>query len=263
MSESPYKAGTTHFGFRDVAAKDKQKLVGQVFTSVARNYDLMNDLMSLGVHRAWKRYYVATAQVKPGDRVLDLAGGTGDIAALLKERVGAEGSVVLGDINAGMLSVGRDRLTNRGLVLGLDYVQCNAEALPFPDNSFDLVTIAFGLRNVTDKDAGLREMYRVLKVGGQARVLEFSEVSADWFKPIDLRKYHKLIIGRIVQATLSQIRKIRNKYRTEHTMGIQYGILTIMFIYVHILSSLLSPLFSEIKFLLMYYNKILIPSAWS
>jgi demethylmenaquinone methyltransferase/2-methoxy-6-polyprenyl-1,4-benzoquinol methylase len=175
MSESPYKAGTTHFGFRDVAAKDKQKLVGQVFTSVARNYDLMNDLMSLGVHRAWKRYYVATAQVKPGDRVLDLAGGTGDIAALLKERVGAEGSVVLGDINAGMLSVGRDRLTNRGLVLGLDYVQCNAEALPFPDNSFDLVTIAFGLRNVTDKDAGLREMYRVLKVGGQARVLEFSK----------------------------------------------------------------------------------------
>ena len=162
MSESPYKAGTTHFGFRDVAAKDKQKLVGQVFTSVARNYDLMNDLMSLGVHRAWKRYYVATAQVKPGDRVLDLAGGTGDIAALLKERVGAEGSVVL----------------------GLDYVQCNAEALPFPDNSFDLVTIAFGLRNVTDKDAGLREMYRVLKVGGQARVLEFSEVTADWFKPI-------------------------------------------------------------------------------
>ena len=184
MSESPYKAGTTHFGFRDVAAKDKQKLVGQVFTSVARNYDLMNDLMSLGVHRAWKRYYVATAQVKPGDRVLDLAGGTGDIAALLKERVGAEGSVVLGDINAGMLSVGRDRLTNRGLVLGLDYVQCNAEALPFPDNSFDLVTIAFGLRNVTDKDAGLRHPPPPPQVGGQARVLEFSEVTADWFKPI-------------------------------------------------------------------------------
>ncbi|NWF31903.1 bifunctional demethylmenaquinone methyltransferase/2-methoxy-6-polyprenyl-1,4-benzoquinol methylase UbiE [Stenotrophomonas sp. SAM-B] len=184
MSESPYKTGTTHFGFRDVAAKDKQKLVGEVFTSVARSYDLMNDLMSLGIHRAWKRYYVATAQVKPGDRVLDLAGGTGDIAALIKERVGDEGEVVLGDINAGMLSVGRDRLTNRGLVAGLNYVQCNAEALPFPDASFDLVTIAFGLRNVTDKEAGLREMHRVLKVGGQARVLEFSEVTADWFKPI-------------------------------------------------------------------------------
>ena len=184
MSESPYKTGTTHFGFRDVAAKDKQKLVGEVFTSVARNYDLMNDLMSLGIHRAWKRYFVGTAQVKPGDRVLDLAGGTGDIAVLLKQRVGNEGSVILGDINAGMLSVGRDRLTNRGLVNGFDYVQCNAEALPFPDNSFDLVTISFGLRNVTDKDAALREMYRVLKVGGQARVLEFSEVTADWFKPI-------------------------------------------------------------------------------
>ncbi len=169
----PYTSGTTHFGFRDVAARDKQKLVGEVFTSVARNYDLMNDLMSLGVHRAWKRYFVTTAQVKPGDRVLDLAGGTGDIAVLLKERVGNEGAVVLGDINAGMLSVGRDRLTNRGLVSGFDYVQCNAEALPFPDQSFDLVTISFGLRNVTDKDAALREMYRVLKVGGQARVLEF------------------------------------------------------------------------------------------
>ena len=184
MSESPYKSGTTHFGFKDVAAKDKQKLVGEVFSSVAGTYDLMNDLMSLGIHRVWKRYFVGTAQVKRGDRVLDLAGGTGDIAALLKDRVGDEGEIVLGDINAGMLSVGRDRLTNRGLVSGLDYVQCNAEALPFPDNSFDLVTIAFGLRNVTDKDAGLREMFRVLKVGGQARVLEFSEVTVDWFKPV-------------------------------------------------------------------------------
>jgi len=184
MSDSPYKTGTTHFGFKDVAAGDKQKLVGEVFTSVAGNYDLMNDLMSLGIHRVWKRYFVGTAQVKRGDRVLDLAGGTGDIAALLKDRVGPEGEIVLGDINAGMLSVGRDRLTNRGLVGGLDYVQCNAESLPFPDQSFDLVTIAFGLRNVTDKDAGLREMFRVLKVGGQARVLEFSEVTVDWFKPV-------------------------------------------------------------------------------
>ncbi len=184
MSESPYTSGTTHFGFRDVAARDKQKLVGEVFTSVAGKYDLMNDLMSLGIHRIWKRYFAATAQVKPGDRVLDLAGGTGDIAALLKDRVGKAGSIVLGDINAGMLTVGRDRLTNRGLVSGLEYVQLNAEALPFPDNSFNLVTIAFGLRNVTDKDAALREMHRVLKVGGQARVLEFSEVKPEWFRPI-------------------------------------------------------------------------------
>lgn len=175
---------TTHFGFRDVPVAEKQKLVGEVFSSVAGNYDLMNDLMSLGIHRVWKRYFVATAQVRPGDRVLDLAGGTGDIAALLKERVGDEGELVLGDINGAMLRVGRDRMTDRGNVRGFEYVQCNAEKLPFPDASFDLVTIAFGLRNVTDKDAALREMHRVLKVGGQARVLEFSEVTADWFKPI-------------------------------------------------------------------------------
>ncbi len=180
---------TTHFGFRDVPVEQKQKLVGEVFSSVAGNYDLMNDLMSLGIHRVWKRYFAATAQVRPGDRVLDLAGGTGDIAALLKDRVGgkgaaSDGSVILGDINGAMLRVGRDRMTDRGNVRGFEYVQCNAEKLPFPDASFDLVTIAFGLRNVTDKDAALREMYRVLKVGGQARVLEFSEVTAEWFKPI-------------------------------------------------------------------------------
>ena len=177
-------ADTTHFGFREVPTAQKQKLVGEVFSSVASKYDLMNDAMSLGIHRVWKRYFVATAQVRKGDRVLDLAGGTGDIAALLKDRVGATGELVLGDINGEMLRVGRDRMTDRGNVRGFEYVQCNAEALPFPDASFDLVTIAFGLRNVTDKDAGLREMHRVLKVGGQARVLEFSEVKADWFKPI-------------------------------------------------------------------------------
>ena len=178
------RPGTTHFGFRDVPVGEKQKLVGQVFSSVAGNYDLMNDLMSLGVHRVWKRYFVGTAQVKKGDRVLDLAGGTGDIAALLKDRVGEAGELVLGDINGEMLRVGRDRMTDRGNVRGFEYVQCNAEALPFPDGSFDLVTIAFGLRNVTDKDAALREMLRVLKVGGQARVLDFSQVTAEWFKPI-------------------------------------------------------------------------------
>jgi demethylmenaquinone methyltransferase/2-methoxy-6-polyprenyl-1,4-benzoquinol methylase len=180
----PERDDTTHFGFREVPTGEKQKLVGEVFSSVAGKYDLMNDLMSFGVHRVWKRYFVATAQVGRGDRVLDLAGGTGDIAALLRDRVGDAGEVVLGDINGEMLRVGRDRLTDRGLVRGLEYVQCNAEALPFPDASFDLVTIAFGLRNVTDKDAALREMQRVLKVGGQARVLEFSQVRADWFRPL-------------------------------------------------------------------------------
>lgn len=184
MSEPTQKPGTTHFGYRDVPVGEKQKLVGEVFSSVAGKYDLMNDLMSLGVHRVWKRYFVGTCQVKRGDRVLDLAGGTGDIALLLRDRVGANGSIVLGDINGEMLRVGRDRMTDRGVVSGIEFVECNAEKLPFPDASFDLVTIAFGLRNVTDKDAALREMHRVLKVGGQARVLEFSEVKADWFKPI-------------------------------------------------------------------------------
>jgi demethylmenaquinone methyltransferase/2-methoxy-6-polyprenyl-1,4-benzoquinol methylase len=180
----PDPASTTNFGYREVPVAEKQKLVGDVFTSVARSYDRMNDLMSLGVHRLWKRYFVGTSGVKRGDAVLDLAGGTGDIAALLHERVGSGARVVLGDINGDMLVVGRDRLIDRGLVAGIEYVQCNAEALPFPDRGFDLVTIAFGLRNVTDKPAALREMKRVLKIGGRALVLEFSQIKADWLKPI-------------------------------------------------------------------------------
>ena len=175
---------TTHFGYREVPVEEKEKLVGEVFSSVAGKYDLMNDLMSLGVHRIWKRYFVGTSGVKRGDRVLDLAGGTGDIAVLMHDRVGEAGEVVIGDINAAMLGVGRDRLTDRGLVRGLRYVQLNAQALPFPDASFDLVTIAFGLRNVTDKSAALREMHRVLKIGGRALVLEFSQVKPAWFRPI-------------------------------------------------------------------------------
>lgn len=175
MNEQP----TTHFGYRDVPVADKQKLVGQVFTSVARNYDLMNDLMSFGIHRLWKRHFVAVSGVRKGDRVLDLAGGTGDIAALLKPIVGEEGEVVVGDINAAMLGVGRDRLTDRGLVTGLRWAQLNAEALPFPDNSFDTVTMAFGLRNVTDKERALADIQRVLKPGGRTLVLEFSRVQGE------------------------------------------------------------------------------------
>jgi len=175
---------TTHFGYRDVPVDEKQKLVGRVFTSVAAKYDLMNDLMSLGVHRIWKRWFVETSGVRNGDHVLDLAGGTGDIAALLLARVGSSGSVVLGDINAAMLRAGRDRLLDRGLVRNLDYAQLNAEALPFPDATFDAVTIAFGLRNVTDKALALREMQRVLKPGGRALVLEFSAVQSEWLKPL-------------------------------------------------------------------------------
>ncbi|MBS0591173.1 MAG: bifunctional demethylmenaquinone methyltransferase/2-methoxy-6-polyprenyl-1,4-benzoquinol methylase UbiE [Proteobacteria bacterium] len=177
MSETnPDPAGTTHFGYRDVPVAEKEKLVGRVFTQVASKYDLMNDAMSFGVHRLWKRWFAATSGVRAGDQVLDLAGGTGDIAALLLPMVGDTGSVVLGDINAAMLREGRDRLLNEGQVRGLAYAQVNAQALPFPDASFDAVTIAFGLRNVTDKDAALREMRRVLRVGGRALILEFSAV---------------------------------------------------------------------------------------
>jgi demethylmenaquinone methyltransferase / 2-methoxy-6-polyprenyl-1,4-benzoquinol methylase len=183
-NEAAAESDTTHFGFRDVPVAEKQKLVAGVFSSVAAKYDLMNDLMSLGIHRVWKRYFVATSGVKKGDRILDLAGGTGDIAALLHERVGEQGEVVIGDINAEMLNVGRDRMADQGLVKGLKYVQLNAESLPFPDASFDIVTIAFGLRNVTDKAKALRDMHRVLKVGGRALVLEFSQVKPEWFRPI-------------------------------------------------------------------------------
>jgi demethylmenaquinone methyltransferase/2-methoxy-6-polyprenyl-1,4-benzoquinol methylase len=181
-----YDTQITHFGYRDVPVEEKQKLVGKVFTSVAAKYDLMNDLMSFGVHRLWKRHFTAIAGARPGDRLLDLAGGTGDIAALLHPEItkAESGEIVLGDINAAMLRVGRDRLTDRGLVRGLRYVQMNAQALPFADKTFDMVTIAFGLRNVTDKQLALEEMRRVLKVGGKALILEFSEVQQSWLKPL-------------------------------------------------------------------------------
>ena len=190
---------TTHFGYRDVPEGEKAKLVGEVFSSVARNYDVMNDLMSFGAHRLWKRFFVATSGVRAGDVVLDLAGGTGDIAALLLPRVGEKGAVVVGDINADMLRVGRDRSIDRGRVRGLDYAQLDAEALPFPDKSFDCVTMAFGLRNVTHKDRALAEIHRVLKIGGRALVLEFSRVAAplapayDWYSFNVLPKLGKLI----------------------------------------------------------------------
>ncbi len=191
---------TTHFGFRTVAVEEKQRLVRHVFDSVAERYDLMNDLMSMGVHRAWKRYLAGISGARPGDSVLDLAGGTGDVAALLHQRVGESGRVLLGDINGAMLRVGRSRLLDRGLMRGLEFVQLNAEALPFPDASFDLVTIAFGLRNVTDKDRALREMHRVLRVGGRVMVLEFSEVRSSLLKPFyDLYSFQVLPrVGRMV-----------------------------------------------------------------
>ncbi|WP_154223695.1 bifunctional demethylmenaquinone methyltransferase/2-methoxy-6-polyprenyl-1,4-benzoquinol methylase UbiE [Marinicella rhabdoformis] len=167
---------TTHFGFRDVAKGDKEKLVGEVFTSVASKYDIMNDMMSAGIHRIWKRHFVGTSGIHKGNKVLDLAGGTGDIAKLMMPLIGQTGHVIIGDINQAMLDVGNDRMIDAGFMGRFECVQMNAEALPFEDNTFDAITMAFGLRNVTDKQQALNEMERVLKPGGKAMVLEFSEV---------------------------------------------------------------------------------------
>ncbi|MFM6979033.1 MAG: bifunctional demethylmenaquinone methyltransferase/2-methoxy-6-polyprenyl-1,4-benzoquinol methylase UbiE [Methylophilaceae bacterium] len=164
----------THFGFQTVKEQEKAKKVGEVFHSVAQQYDLMNDLMSLGMHRLWKRFAVQVSGVKTGDRVLDIAGGSGDLTRLFSKAVGTQGEVVLTDINASMLEVGRNRLLDEGIVVPA--LQCDAEKLPFADASFDCVIVAFGLRNMTHKDLALAEMQRVLKVGGRLLVLEFSQV---------------------------------------------------------------------------------------
>jgi len=166
---------TTHFGYRTVDKRDKARLVGGVFDSVASSYDVMNDLMSFGIHRLWKRYTLEQSGVRPGQRVLDIAGGTGDLAAKFARRVGTNGYVLLADINAAMLRHGRERLVDAGVVGNVDYAQSDAEALPFADDSFDCITIAFGLRNVTEKARALESMLRVLKPGGRLLVLEFSK----------------------------------------------------------------------------------------
>ncbi len=164
----------THFGFQEVDSNAKADKVAEVFHSVASKYDAMNDFMSMGVHRLWKKYTIETSGVRPGQRVLDLAGGTGDLAKQFSKKVGASGQVVLSDINASMLAEGRRRMIDAGVSNNMEFVQANAECLPFPDNYFNLITMAFGLRNVTDKAAALRSMYRVLKPGGRLLVLEFS-----------------------------------------------------------------------------------------
>ncbi len=166
---------TTHFGFQQVPVNEKANKVADVFHSVASKYDIMNDLMSGGIHRLWKRFTIDLSSVRKGHRVLDIAGGTGDLTKQFSKLVGKDGHVVLADINSSMLEVGRERLTNQGLTDNIEYVQANAESLPFDDNSFDVITIAFGLRNVTDKDKALRSMLRVLKPGGRLLVLEFSK----------------------------------------------------------------------------------------
>lgn len=215
MNETSDSGATTHFGYRDVPVAEKQKLVGQVFSSVAGRYDVMNDLMSFGIHRWWKRHFVATSGIRRGDHALDLAGGTGDIAALLLPRVGSTGAVTLADINADMLRVGRDRLLDRGLLKALDWTQANAEALPFPDNTFDAVTIAFGLRNVTDKNAALREMQRVLKPGGRVLILEFSKVNQAWLAPLyDFHSFKVLPrIGKLIAHDEASYRYLAESIR--------------------------------------------------
>ena len=209
------KDNSTHFGFRTVEAGAKAGMVRGVFDSVASKYDVMNDLMSLGIHRLWKRFAVELAGVRRGQRILDLASGTGDLADRFADLVGPEGLVLMTDINAAMLGVGRDRMVDRGHAGNLAYAQVDAEVLPFPDDSFDLVTIAFGLRNVTDKDRALRAMHRVLKPGGRALVLEFSK---PLLKPLeklyDLYSFHLLPkIGDIVAKDAESYRYLAESIR--------------------------------------------------
>ena len=202
---NPHTADTdgaeqTHFGYKTVNKAEKQARVADVFTSVAKKYDIMNDLMSFGIHRLWKRYAISLSGVRAGQHVLDIAGGTGDLAKVFSREVGRKGHVVLSDINAAMLEVGRERLINAGCN-NVDFVLANAETLaPFDDNSFDLVTISFGLRNVTDKDAALRSMYRVLKPGGRLLILEFSKpIFEPLSKAYDLYSFTALpMMGKII-----------------------------------------------------------------
>jgi demethylmenaquinone methyltransferase/2-methoxy-6-polyprenyl-1,4-benzoquinol methylase len=181
---------STHFGFKTVDEKEKASKVGEVFHSVASKYDLMNDVMSAGLHRTWKRFTVEVSGVKAGDKVLDIAGGSGDLSKLFAKKVGETGNVILTDINASMLSVGRDRMLDAGL--NVPALQCDAEKLPFQDAHFDCVIVAFGLRNMTHKDHALTEMQRVLKPGGRLLVLEFSKVWEPLSKAYDLYSFKLL-----------------------------------------------------------------------
>ena len=206
---------TTHFGYQTVTEEEKAARVGQVFDSVADKYDLMNDLMSLGIHRLWKHFALQLAAIRPDQRVLDLAGGTGDLAARLSQAAGKHGQVVLCDINAAMLNHGRDRMIDAGIVDNLEYVQADAEQLPFADNSFDCVTMAFGLRNVTVKENALASIQRVLKPSGRALVLEFSQPFAPGLKPFyDLYSFKVLPrLGQLVAGDADSYRYLAESIR--------------------------------------------------
>jgi len=205
----------THFGFEDVAESEKARRVGAVFDSVATRYDVMNDAMSFGVHRLWKRFAVARAGLRGGEAVLDVAGGTGDIARLLAEKVGAKGRLVVTDINAAMLGVGRARLADAGVVGNVEYVQADAEHLPFPDDSFDCITIAFGLRNVTHKEAALASMQRILKPGGRLLVLEFSKPRLQAIAPAyDFYSFKVLpVLGKLIAGDEASYRYLAESIR--------------------------------------------------
>jgi len=206
---------TTHFGYQEVPVGEKQQRVRAVFDSVATRYDLMNDLMSLGIHRLWKRRTVELAGVRRGQRVLDLAAGTGDLAEKFAKIVGPDGEVVMSDINEAMLNEGRTRLVNAGVVGNMDYALANAEQLPFADNSFDCVTIGFGLRNVTHKQFALNEMFRVLRPAGRALVLEFSHpISRPLSRAYDLYSFTMLpIMGRFVAGDAESYRYLAESIR--------------------------------------------------
>ena len=206
---------STDFGFERVPWGEKARRVRGVFDSVAGNYDLMNDLMSGGAHRLWKRFALSLTNLRPGQRALDVAGGTGDLAAGLARQVGERGLVILTDINAAMLGQGRDRLTDAGLVGNVRYVQANAERLPFAEGTFDCITIGFGLRNVTDKAAALASMRRALKPGGQLLVLEFSHPVAPGLKPLyDAYSFHVLpLLGKVVARDEASYRYLAESIR--------------------------------------------------
>jgi len=218
---------TTHFGYQSVPETEKAGRVRGVFDSVASRYDLMNDLMSLGVHRLWKRYAVELAGVRRGQRVLDLAAGTGDLSDRFAGLVGPDGLVVMTDINAAMLARGRNRMLDRGHAGNLDYAQVDAEALPFPDNSFDLISIGFGLRNVTHKEQALKAMYRVLRPGGRVLVLEFSKpVSKPLEKVYDAYSFGLLpLIGRVVAQDADSYRYLAESIRMHPDQQTLKGIL--------------------------------------
>ncbi len=202
----------THFGYERVPPQEKARRVRGVFDSVASKYDLMNDLMSVGMHRAWKRFTVELSGVGPGDRVLDVAGGTADLARLFADRVGPTGSVVLTDVNAAMIHAGRDRMLDEGRLVPA--IQCNAEALPFAPRAFDCVSIAFGLRNVTRKDVALEEMRRVLKPGGVALILEFSKVAPAFQAAYDWYSFNVLPrLGRFVANDEASYRYLAESIR--------------------------------------------------